>query len=201
MLESLFTSIFTMESKESVWSDFHQDSTAFQFPRGFDWHFQMEPDPFILQSHLQLVKYYYGFEADAADKIEREMKEVSVIETPRQLFQRHLTTNPIDIFKALDLAKLRIDSGATDITTIFGDPFRFYDYKTIDLIVAEKPTDCYSVVPRTDPDLKSDSKSYFKPDGGDLNAIHLGEKWAIFERKSGNVLHFNAQKWAEIRDS
>ena len=192
---------------ESIWSDFHEESNTFQLLGGFDWRFQMEPDPFILQSHLQVVKYYFGFEANETGKIEREMKEISVIETPRQLFERHLTTSPIDLIKTLDLAKLRIDSGATEITTIFEDPFRFYDYRTLDLIVAEKPTDCYSVVlqnqmdldPKSDP--KAGSKVNAETDGGDLNPIYLGEIWAIFERKSGNVLHFNAQKWAQIRDS
>ena len=160
------------ESIESLWSNILNDSGApLLSDTFFSWNFQM------IQTHLQIAQAYFGFGA-----LEVAMRDVEVIETPYVLFQRHLTTFPIDQTKALDVARLRI--GETEISTIFEDPVRFYKYNTAGLIIAEKPTDCYKVI----------------GDENNLSAIYQGPKWAIFKYLGGDSYHFEANKWARVQN-
>ena len=163
-----------MESIESIWSDLQLDSEP-NFC-SFNWSFQMDPNHLILQTHKEIARHYFGFGA-----LEVAMRDVEVIETPRVLFQRHLATFPIDETKVHDLARMR--SGETDRTTVFEDPLTFYKYNTLGLIIAEKPTDCYTVTVTSE---------------NDLVATHEGLKWAIFKIIGHNTYHFETHKWARV---
>ena len=146
------------------------------------WDFDSELDPRIINDHNNVVFSYFE-RCMSTEDIKLQMNDgVSIIQTPSNLFDRHITTIPITPYKSISFAQFRERNHT--MTTVFDDPKQFYCYSKIDLILSKPVVDCYKIVPQRD------SKK--------LLPFDMGKRWAIFERKSGGTYHFNWRKWFQV---
>ena len=148
---------------------------------------QRQPNPHICKQHLFALDAYLnkGF-----TKVE-ELGPVVVIATPEVLFGRHITKKPINSEEAIKLVieakrkskdkkdkKDQKDQKDRKVTTVFGDPYTFYSYPYLGVIISVKKVERYKV--------EESSKKK-------VEAIYEGKSWAIFK----TFYHFH---WSDYQN-
>ena len=168
---------------ENIWDENLDELNAPELSNNepIDWDFQAEPDHRIVNKHTILVYNFFEKNLPIHELNGMMNGNVAIIDTPPAQYNRHITSIPISEWKALQIAHLRGKIKST--TTVFEDPEKFYAYNTIGVIISQKATDCFRVLPRKN--------------SGDLCTIYIGKRFGIFEVK-GNNFHFNWMKWGNV---
>ena len=165
---------------DSLWSNLHNENNNLDKTDEdpLSWEFQMDPDSRILSQHLIVIKAYF----EIGTPIPIDYESLKLIFTPRELFEKHITSKPTSYWKAINLAVLR--ERFTNPTTCFENPGIFYKYPNLGIIISKIPVKCHKV--------------NMRKSGIGFKTSFLGLRWAIFEIIGGNSFHFDWKKWSNV---
>ena len=117
---------------------------------------QRQPNPYICKQHLFALDVYLNKNF----KKVAELGPAVVIATPKGLYGRHITKNPINSEEVINLVIEAKRKGK--VTTVFGDPCTFYSYPYLGVIISVEKVERYKVEES-------------------LEATYEGKSWAIFK--------------------
>ena len=149
---------------------------------------KIDPETYILINHHRVIATLFNMEPDVLDPKPLQfllslMERKDIIETPQELYDKHLIRSPICATKALDLSfNTRSDSDFPNLpiyNTTFEDPKMFYHYPDINVIISPLPVKSFQV----------STKDVEQP-----KAWSVGRKWAIFSDESTYHLHKKSLK-------
>ena len=168
---------------DSLWSNLDKEDQTDQTEDDplSSWDFQLDPDPGILNQHLNVIQDYFK---ETPINYESAFKRVKLIFTPQELFSKHITSKPTSYWKAINLAVLRERFG--NPTTCFENPGIFYKYPNLGIIISKVPVKCHKV--------------NMRKSGVGLKSYFQGLRWAIFEIVGGNSFHFDWKKWSNVSE-
>ena len=131
---------------------------------------RIDQETYVLINHHRVIADLHEIEPDLNNPKPLEllilaMQRKEVIQTPQELYEKHLVRKPINENKALDLSLNKRSELVPWYNTTLEDPQMFYHYPDINMIISPVPVKSFQV----------STKNLDNP-----KAWSVGHKWAIF---------------------